>query len=100
MDKLVIEPSGPLRGTVAVSAAKNASLPILAATLLTEDASVIRQVPHVTDVVTMIEIPKNFVRSQLRVSKPSNCDAKNAKSRYMIPLSTWNARVPSKKTRI
>ena len=56
MDKLVIEPSGPLRGTVAVSAAKNASLPILAATLLTEDASVIRQVPHVTDVVMMLEI--------------------------------------------
>ena len=34
-----------LKGTVSVSGAKNAALPILAATLLTEEPSVIRNVP-------------------------------------------------------
>jgi UDP-N-acetylglucosamine 1-carboxyvinyltransferase len=55
-DTLLIKPSGPLRGTVAVSGAKNAVLPIMAACLLTEEASVIENVPRVTDVFTMIEI--------------------------------------------
>ena len=56
MDKLVIERSGPLRGTVSVHGAKNAVLPIMAACLLTDEPSVITNVPPVTDVLTMIEI--------------------------------------------
>ncbi|MCM8761518.1 MAG: UDP-N-acetylglucosamine 1-carboxyvinyltransferase, partial [Candidatus Omnitrophica bacterium] len=45
MDKLVIEGIGRLEGTVTISGAKNASLPILAATLLSDEKSVIRNVP-------------------------------------------------------
>ncbi len=56
MPKLFINRSGPLRGTVAVHGAKNAVLPIMAACLLTDDTSVIQNVPHVSDVITMIEI--------------------------------------------
>ena len=56
MDKLFIERSGPLRGTVSVHGAKNAVLPIMAACLLTDEPSVITNVPPVTDVLTMIEI--------------------------------------------
>ena len=56
MDKLFIERSGPLRGTVSVHGAKNAVLPIMAACLLTDEPSVIENVPPVTDVLTMIEI--------------------------------------------
>ena len=56
MPKLFIRSNGPLRGTVAVHGAKNAVLPIMAACLLTDETSVIRNVPHVSDVVTMIEI--------------------------------------------
>ena len=56
IDKLLIKHSGPLRGTVTVSGAKNSVLPIMAACLLTEQPSIIENVPHVTDVVTMIEI--------------------------------------------
>ena len=55
-EKLLIRPSGPLRGTAAVNGAKNAALPIMAACLLTDEPSLIERVPHVTDVVTMIEI--------------------------------------------
>jgi len=56
MDKLVIERSGPLRGTVSVHGAKNAVLPIMAACLLTDEPSTITNVPPVTDVLTMMEI--------------------------------------------
>ena len=59
-DTLLIKPSGPLRGTVAVNGAKNAVLPIMAACLLTEEPSVIENVPRVTDVFTMIEILRGF----------------------------------------
>ena len=55
-EKLLIRPSGPLRGTAVVNGAKNAALPIMAACLLTDEPSVIEHVPHVADVVTMIEI--------------------------------------------
>ncbi|MDD5305277.1 MAG: UDP-N-acetylglucosamine 1-carboxyvinyltransferase [Elusimicrobia bacterium] len=45
MDKLVIEGGKPLDGTIKVSGAKNAALPILIATLLTDEPCVIENVP-------------------------------------------------------
>jgi UDP-N-acetylglucosamine 1-carboxyvinyltransferase len=45
MDKLVIEGGKPLNGTISVSGAKNAALPILIATLLTDEPCVIANVP-------------------------------------------------------
>jgi len=45
MDKLVIEGGIPLNGTIKVSGAKNAALPILIATLLTDEPCVIENVP-------------------------------------------------------
>ena len=56
MEKLIIERSGPLHGTMALNGAKNAVLPIMAACLLTEEESVIERVPRVTDVLTMAAI--------------------------------------------
>ncbi len=60
MDKLVIERSRPLTGTLTVNGAKNAVLPIMAACLLTDEPSVIEHVPMVTDVATMGEILKHL----------------------------------------
>ena len=60
MDKLVIEGGKRLCGTVTISGAKNASLPILAATLLSDDKSVIRNIPDLKDMSTMLKILKNF----------------------------------------
>jgi UDP-N-acetylglucosamine 1-carboxyvinyltransferase len=45
MDKLVIEGGKPLNGTIKVSGAKNAALPILIATLLTDEPCIIENVP-------------------------------------------------------
>jgi len=60
MDKLVIEGSRRLEGTVTISGAKNACLPILAATLLTDEKSVIRNIPKLRDMGTMVKILKNL----------------------------------------
>lgn len=56
MDKFTIEGGIRLKGTVELSGAKNAALPILAATLLTNSKSVIRNVPPLRDVYTMLRI--------------------------------------------
>ncbi len=56
MDKLLVEGGNRLSGTVKISGAKNACLPILAATLLTDDACIVSNVPELKDVETMIRI--------------------------------------------
>ena len=60
MDKLVIEGGRRLKGSVTISGAKNACLPILAATLLSDDKSIIRNIPALRDMSTMLKILKNF----------------------------------------
>ncbi len=56
MDSLVINGGRRLKGTVSISGAKNAALPILAATLLTDDVCRIRNVPSLADIRTMAKI--------------------------------------------
>ena len=53
MDKIVVEGGVPLRGSVDVSGAKNAALPIIAASLLAEGAHAVRNVPDLADVRTL-----------------------------------------------
>ena len=60
MDKIVIEGGRPLEGVVNISGAKNAVLPILAATLLTRGRNIIEGVPKVRDVITMIQLLKSL----------------------------------------
>ncbi len=56
MDKLIVHGGSTLKGSINISGAKNASLPILAAALLTEDDVIIRRVPDVSDTNYMIQI--------------------------------------------
>lgn len=56
MDKLLIESSPPLAGEVRISGAKNAVLPILAATLLGSSTSSLSNVPHLNDVTTTMSL--------------------------------------------
>jgi UDP-N-acetylglucosamine 1-carboxyvinyltransferase len=56
VDKLQIQGGIPLEGEVKISGAKNATLPILAATLLADGPVSIGNVPHLQDVTTMIEL--------------------------------------------
>ncbi len=60
MDKLVIFGGRPLNGEVKISGAKNAVLPILAATLLTDEPCVIKNAPYLRDTHTMLRILRSL----------------------------------------
>jgi len=60
MDKLIIEGGARLKGEVFLSGAKNAVLPIMAATLLTDEPCIIKGVPDLRDTSTMMKILRSL----------------------------------------
>ncbi len=68
MDKIIIEGGRPLKGVVPISGSKNSALPILAATILGDSPSLIKNVPPLADVDTMVQILE-FLGA--RVSRPA-----------------------------
>jgi len=56
MDKIIIEGQNPLMGTVKISGAKNAVLPIMTAALMADGKSIISKVPDLRDTRTMIKL--------------------------------------------
>ncbi len=60
MESFLIRGGVPLHGTVTISGSKNAALPIMAATLLTDEPCLIRGVPNLSDTRFMAEILKSL----------------------------------------
>jgi UDP-N-acetylglucosamine 1-carboxyvinyltransferase len=60
MDKLAIVGGRPLDGEVRISGAKNAALPMLAATLLAEGPVTLRNVPKLNDIATTLKLLKRM----------------------------------------
>ena len=56
MDKLIVTGGAPLRGEIRISGAKNAALPVLVASLLSEEPLRIANVPHLQDITTTMEL--------------------------------------------
>ena len=56
MDKLIITGGIPLEGEIRISGAKNAALPILAATLLADGPVSVGNIPHLQDITTTMEL--------------------------------------------
>jgi UDP-N-acetylglucosamine 1-carboxyvinyltransferase len=56
MDKLIVTGGGPLSGELRISGAKNAALPIIAATLLSDSPVSVGNIPHLQDVTTMMSL--------------------------------------------
>lgn len=56
MDKLIVSGGRPLRGEIRISGAKNAALPVLVASLLTDKSLRIGNVPHLQDITTTMEL--------------------------------------------
>jgi UDP-N-acetylglucosamine 1-carboxyvinyltransferase len=56
MDKLIITGGISLQGEIRISGAKNAALPIFAATLLADGPVVVRNIPHLHDITTTMEL--------------------------------------------
>ncbi|MDH3310694.1 MAG: UDP-N-acetylglucosamine 1-carboxyvinyltransferase [Gammaproteobacteria bacterium] len=56
MDQLIVTGGKPLRGEIKISGAKNAALPVLVASLLTNETVSIGNVPHLQDITTTMEL--------------------------------------------
>ena len=56
MDKIRIRGGRPLQGKIAIGGAKNAALPLLAASLLTDETMVLGNLPHLADIATMTHL--------------------------------------------
>jgi UDP-N-acetylglucosamine 1-carboxyvinyltransferase len=72
MDRIRITGGYPLKGEIAISGAKNAALPLMAAALLTEETLRLGNLPHVADITTMANL-----LAQLGVEVHLNGDAAN-----------------------
>src|SRR6202158_3346369 len=75
MDAIRIRGGGPLRGSVRISGAKNAALPILCATLLSDGASKLRNVPALRDIDTTAALLRFLGRNVTVMSPEVTVDA-------------------------
>ncbi|HSF20499.1 MAG TPA: UDP-N-acetylglucosamine 1-carboxyvinyltransferase, partial [Burkholderiales bacterium] len=86
MDKLVIEGGVPLAGEIAVSGAKNATLPILTAALLTTEPLILSNVPHLRDVTTMLNL---LAQMGVRVSIDERLGVELSSARIAEPVAPY-----------
>ena len=81
MHEYVIEGGYPIQGTVTASGNKNAALPCLTATLLTEEPVILHNIPEIQDTNVMIEILKALGASVEKLSKNNwKIECKNIKT--------------------
>ena len=71
MQKLIIKGKKKLSGSINISGSKNATLPILAASLLADKTIILKNIPLVQDVYTMINLLK-FIGLNIKISKKLN----------------------------
>jgi UDP-N-acetylglucosamine 1-carboxyvinyltransferase len=77
MDKLIITGGNRLSGELRISGAKNAALPILAATLLSEAPVTVGNIPHLHDITTTMEL-LGRMGVQLLVDEKMNIEVDNS----------------------
>ena len=70
MQKLLIKGNKKLSGSISISGSKNATLPILAASILSKN-TILKNIPLVKDVYTMIEL-LNFIGLNIKIKKSKN----------------------------
>ena len=68
MDKICIRGGVPLKGVIPIGGAKNAALPLMAASLLTADTLILKNVPALADIATMANL---LVQHGVAVSRGS-----------------------------
>ena len=56
MEKLLIKGGKTLSGEISCSGAKNAALPMIAATILNDEAIIFKNLPYLQDITTMFEL--------------------------------------------
>ncbi|RXZ77109.1 UDP-N-acetylglucosamine 1-carboxyvinyltransferase [Paenibacillaceae bacterium] len=83
MDKLVIEGGKPLSGTIVIQGAKNAALPILAASILVQGEVTIEHVPRLLDIEVMLEILRGLGCQAEHVGQTVTVDTRFANSAHV-----------------
>jgi len=84
MDKIVIYGGKKLNGEVKISGAKNSALPILFATLLTDDKCKIKNVPILADIKTTVDFLNFIGKKTTRKGNIVNCDI-SSKLNHIAP---------------
>ena len=74
MDKLIATGGAPLKGEVRISGAKNSALPLMIASLLTEESLSISNIPHLQDITTTMEL-LGQLGVKLRVNEKMSIEA-------------------------
>ena len=80
MQKLIIKGKQELKGKISISGSKNATLPILAATILANNVR-LQNVPLVKDTYTMTELLK-FIGLEVKIKKNKRNSNKKFKKKY------------------
>ena len=90
MEKIVIIGEEPLQGTIAISGSKNASLPLMAASILTDETITLNNTPNLADIHTMGSVLDslgvNFDKTRFshggsRIQIFKNCKSKTSEMR-------------------
>lgn len=84
MDKIVIYGGKQLKGTVKISGAKNSALPILFATLLTDDKCKIKNIPVLADIKTTVDFLNFIGKKTTRKANTIDCDV-SSQLNYIAP---------------
>ena len=71
MDKFIVKGPCKIKGEISISGSKNAALPILASTILFEKEVIIKNLPRVKDIDTMINLLKSL-GSEIKFNKNKN----------------------------
>ena len=79
MDSIVVTGGNRLNGVIPISGAKNATLPLMIASLLSQEPLVLENVPHLADVESLVRILTNHgvdYRVEGKRKKPNGCDGR------------------------
>ena len=87
MQKLIIKGGNELSGKISISGSKNATLPILAASILSKHTT-IKNVPLVKDIFTMVEL-LNFIGLKTKIIKKKNIIEINNKEKNLTTLAPY-----------
>ena len=83
MDKLEVFGARKLKGSVRISGSKNAALPILAASILSNQKIILKNLPNVKDIETMIKLLES-IGSVIKYSKKKNSVIIKNKNKLII----------------
>ena len=87
MEKLIIKGKKELSGKISISGSKNATLPILAASILA-DQVILKNIPLVKDIFTMVEL-LNFIGLKTKIIKKKNIIKINNNKNYINTLAPY-----------